>query len=92
MSLPQGIPEGFLFEKAEFVAEEVKDVLALQVNGEDCGVRAFAPFTLDITSCVKSGKNHVRLEITNTLINALRSMPKMSGIYGKTGILITKKH
>ena len=84
------IPEYFPLDKVQFIAEEVKDVLELQVNGETCGTRIFAPFEVDITPYVKHGENRLTVILTNTLINELRKMPKMSGIYGKIGILISK--
>ena len=84
------IPEYFPLDKVQFIAEEVKDVLELQVNGETCGARIFAPFEVDITPYVKHGENRLTVILTNTLINELRKMPKMSGIYGKIGILISK--
>lgn len=84
------IPEYLPLDKVTFVAEEVRDVLELQVNGESGGVRAFAPFELDITPYVKHGENSLTVILTNTLINELRKVPQMSGIYGKIGILISK--
>lgn len=84
------LPEDYPLDKAEFVADEVKDVLELQVNGQTVGARAFAPFKLDITPYIKHGENSLTVILTNTLINELRQVPKMSGIYGKTGILISK--
>ena len=79
-------------DKVQFVAEEVKDILELQMNGESAGTRVFAPFELDITNHVKHGENNVTIILTNTLINELRKMPQMSGIYGKIGVLISNIH
>lgn len=84
------IPENLTLDKVQFVAEEVKDILELRINGESCGARVFAPFELDITSCVKHGENSLTVILTNTLLNKLRKVPQMSGIYGKIGILISK--
>ena len=86
------IPEWIPLDKVQFVAEEVKDILELQINGETAGARVFAPFELDITKHVKHGENNVSIVLTNTLINELRKMPQMSGIYGKVGILISNIH
>lgn len=84
------IPEYLPLDKVQLVAEEVNDILELQINGENGGARVFAPFELDITKHVKHGENNLTVILTNTLINELRKMPKMSGIYGKIGILICK--
>ncbi len=84
------IPEWIPLDKVQFVAEEVKDILELQINGESGGTRIFAPFELDITKHVKHGENSVTIILTNTLINELRKMPQLSGIYGKVGVLISK--
>lgn len=84
------IPESLSLDKVQLVAEEVNDILELQINGKNGGARAFAPFELDITKHVKHGENNLTVILTNTLINELRKMPRMSGIYGKIGILISK--
>ena len=84
------IPKETTGDHVMFVAEEVKDILGLQINGVPVGTKAFAPFKFDITKYVNHGENHVKVEITNTLLNELRELPKMSGIYGKLGFLISK--
>ena len=84
------IPNNLTWDRVWFTAEEVKDVLGLQINGVSVGTKVFAPFKFDITKYVNHGENHVKVEITNTLLNELRELPKMSGIYGKLGFLISK--
>ena len=84
------IPEGIALDRVELIAEDVKDILELQINGVSAGTKIFAPYKFDITKYVKHGENKVTAVITNTLLNELRQMPKMSGIYGKLGILISK--
>lgn len=83
------IPEGLSLDKVQFAAEEVKDIIELQVNGEACGIRAFAPYELDITKYVKTGENTVTIALTNTILNELRQMPQGGGIYGKIGVSIS---
>ncbi len=84
------LPKGMAFEKAEFVAEEVKDILELYVNGKAVGTRAFAPYKLDMTEYIHPGENRVSILLTNTLLNELRQLPQESGIYGEIGILLTE--
>lgn len=84
------LPENFVYDKVQFVAEDVRDILELHINGAQNGTRVFAPFKFDITNNVNPGENSVTVAITNTLVNKLRQMPQMSGIYGKMGVLISK--
>ena len=84
------LPESLAFDKVQLVAEDVKDILELQINGVSVGTRVFAPFEFDITEYVNPGENSVVVAVTNTLLNELRQIPKESGIYGEIGVLISK--
>lgn len=49
----------------------VKDVATVFVNGKQCGTSWIAPFVIDITSVVKTGKNELKVVVVNTWANAL---------------------
>ncbi len=47
------------------------DVATVSVNGRDCGIVWTAPYAIDITDAVHSGKNELSISVTNTWANAL---------------------
>jgi hypothetical protein len=47
------------------------DVAHVYLNGVDCGVAWTAPNEVDISHALKTGKNVLRIEVTNTWHNAL---------------------
>jgi hypothetical protein len=50
---------------------KVHDLARVTINGKDLGVLWQAPFTLDITSALKPGKNQAHITVTNTWHNRL---------------------
>jgi hypothetical protein len=50
---------------------KVHDLARVTINGKDLGVLWQPPFTLDITSALKPGKNQAHITVTNTWHNRL---------------------
>lgn len=53
---------------------EMKNIAEVELNGQVVGVDWIAPYEIDITAALQKGKNHLRIKVTNTLINYVTSM------------------
>lgn len=51
---------------------EVGQTAHLWLNGVDMGMRICKPYRYDLSSALKSGKNRLVIEVSNTLANALK--------------------
>lgn len=64
---------------------KVCNLATVKINGIDCGTVWTSPYALDITKALKSGKNSVSIEVTNTWANAIlgsdRGTPPFDGIW-----------
>ena len=65
--------------------EELHDIATIYVNDKYCGTLWTKPYTVDVSSAVRSGKNTLRIEVVNTWANALLGSdletPPYSGIW-----------
>ncbi len=68
--------------------DDVMDCVEVVVNDKVAGVRLWEPWEVDITDCVKSGRNTVTLAVTNSMINFLQHEPKASGLGGLVRVII----
>lgn len=59
----------------------VKEIAAVQINGQSAGVLLWAPYRLEITALLKVGGNHLEIGVTNTLAN--RYVESKSGVPAK---------
>ena len=50
---------------------DVREMARVYVNGRDCGLLWKAPFRVDIASALVSGKNEIRIEVTNLWPNRI---------------------
>ncbi len=57
------------------------------LNGEECGVAAWAPWECDASAALRPGRNELRVEVANTSINALEGEPSESGLLGPAEIV-----
>jgi hypothetical protein len=55
----------------------VNSMAEVKVNGISCGVVWTAPFQADITQALKSGKNEIQVDVTNTWANRLMGDQKL---------------
>ena len=53
---------------------EMKNIAEVELNGKVVGVDWIAPYEVDITEALRTGKNDLRIKVTNTLINYVTSM------------------
>lgn len=63
------------------------DLVEVLINGKSCGVRAWEPWRVEITSAAKVGQNEIELRIANSLQNLLVQEPKPSGLLGPVQIV-----
>jgi hypothetical protein len=57
--------------KFKLYVGKVANLARVYVNGIDCGVLWTEPYHVDISKAIRSGKNDVRIEVTNTWFNRL---------------------
>jgi hypothetical protein len=71
---PDPLPE---FNMRAYLESPVREAAEIYVNGQRAGVVWHPPYTLDLTSLLKPGKNELRIVVGNTAINALagRALP-----------------
>lgn len=60
---------------------EIANVATVTVNGKVCGVAWTAPYEVDITEALRSGRNEIEVEVTNTWANALRGVDEGKAPY-----------
>jgi hypothetical protein len=76
------LPENFIGKRVFVEPEMQDDVLEVIVNGQSAGVRLWAPYQVEITDLLKSGKNTLELRVANTLVNLLEAIERPSGLAG----------
>ncbi len=74
--LPKQYLDGKLFLKLN-CGEDVAEVI---INDSEPVIIPWNPYKVDISKLVKTGKNKVKIKITNTLINILEAVQKESGL------------
>jgi hypothetical protein len=65
---PDPLPE---FNLRSFLDGPVREAAEVYVNGKRAGVVWHPPYTLDVTTLLKPGKNELRIVVGNTAINEL---------------------
>lgn len=69
---------------------DVYEIAHLFMNGFDCGVRMWAPYHFDIkSSYLKTGKNTLTVQITNSYANKMDQISLKSGLLGPVSIEIS---
>jgi alpha-L-rhamnosidase len=66
--LPDPLPQ---FNMRAYLESPVREAAEIFVNGQRAGVVWHPPYTIDISSLLKSGKNDLRIVVGNTAINSL---------------------
>ena len=67
---------------------KVNVIAKVILNGKEVGISWLAPFTLDVTSALKEGKNTLEIQVTNQWTNRLigdEKLPNQTGYYVKRG-------
>ncbi len=59
------------FNLRAFLDSPVREAAEVFINGQRAGVVWRPPYTIDVTSFLKAGKNEIRIVVGNTAINAL---------------------
>jgi hypothetical protein len=54
---------------------EVREIADVRINSQPAGVRWKTPYRVDITRFVKPGRNVIKVEVTNLLINRVLGQP-----------------
>lgn len=63
-------------------AGTVGDFAVLTVNGQNLGVRLWAPYHWDVTGALRDGKNVLELAVTNSRVNQFGKKRRPSGLIG----------
>ena len=65
----------------------VRETADIQLNGKPAGVAWMRPYRVDVTTLLKPGLNHVRIDVTNLLINQILGTGPIdySKVYEKYG-------
>ncbi|MGD9496033.1 MAG: hypothetical protein AB7Y46_06970, partial [Armatimonadota bacterium] len=71
--------------------ERPGDLFEVCVNGRSCGVRAWEPWSVEITDGVSGSGNLVQIRVANSLQNLLVQERKPSGILGRVRIVPRKE-
>ena len=60
-----------------YLKSPVREAAEVYVNGRSAGVVWHPPYTIDLTSLLKPGKNELRILVGNTAINSMagRALP-----------------
>ncbi|PYT27906.1 MAG: hypothetical protein DMG57_16710 [Acidobacteria bacterium] len=66
---------------------QVRETADVRLNGEHTGVAWMRPYQMEITHLLRSGANHLRIEVTNLLINKVLGMGPIdySAVYARYG-------
>ncbi|OFX13567.1 MAG: hypothetical protein A2Z18_08915 [Armatimonadetes bacterium RBG_16_58_9] len=83
------IPQFLRSQKVVIETERPADMVEFAVNSQSAGVRAWAPFQVDITRLVQPGENRIEITVTNSAANALLSDARPSGLLGATRIIVS---
>ncbi len=67
------------------------DLCEVLVNGRSCGVRAWEPWSVEITDFISGPTNEVEIRVANSLQNLLVHAPKPSGVLGRVRIVPRKE-
>ena len=63
------LPAGLVGHKLVLDLGRVDASASVRVNGEDAGIRGWAPYRFDITSLVEAGPNELEITVANALAN-----------------------
>lgn len=78
LSLPAGQENRQLF----LDLGRVGDIAEVVLNGQPVGVRAWAPYVLEVGSACRSGLNSLEVRVTNSMANACDGLQMPSGMMG----------
>ncbi|WP_338533640.1 glycosyl hydrolase [Paenibacillus peoriae] len=78
-----------LSEKMILVIEEAYEVVDVWVNNNRVGTRISPPYKFDVTKELKQGVNHLRIEVTNTLVKEQKDFLSQFLIQEPTGLIGT---
>ena len=72
------VPEKWLAPKARALLDmgDVREIAEVRINGNPAGVAWKLPYRLDVTGRLKPGRNWLRIEVTNLLINRVLDQPE----------------
>ncbi len=70
---------------------EVHECCRVLVNGEEAGVRLWAPWRVELTGLVRPGRNELTVEVANTAANLYDKRPLPSGLAGPAWIEVCER-
>jgi hypothetical protein len=76
------IPDEYTGKPLRLIFDGVADIVDVRVNGQQAGVRAWAPWEVPVGDLVKAGENKFTFKVTNSLYNLFIREPRASGLVG----------
>ena len=72
------VPDQYVREDLQLVLDlgQVGNVAEVILNGRAVGVKWMQPYRLDVTRQLRKGSNHLKVLVTNTLVNRVAGMKK----------------
>jgi hypothetical protein len=70
----------------------VAQIMELEINGRQVGIRCWAPYRFDVTVYLKAGRNRIVVRVTNTSANAFDREPIPSGLLAPVQIHAYENH
>jgi len=64
-------------------ADDVRDMVEIEINGKTADVRLWQPWEADITDLLVEGKNTLMLTVTNSMVNFLEGSARESGLMSR---------
>jgi hypothetical protein len=61
---------------------QVGDIAEVRLNGRVCGVKAWAPYVIDLGDAVRAGSNRLEVRVTNSMANTCDGKQLPSGLMG----------
>lgn len=65
------IPQELAQEQVRLVPTKVCHTMEVTVNGQECGVCPWAPYSVDVSDAIRAGENELKVFVTNTAGNAM---------------------
>lgn len=65
---------------------EVQEIAHVWINGQEIGVKMWAPYTFELGNVLRKGDNSIRVKVTNTKANDMDKVSLPSGLIGPVTI------
>ena len=67
--------------------ENPREFVSVRINGQMAGIHLWPPFNFEVTAFLKTGKNFLELDVTNTYANDFTKDTFPSGLQGPVKLI-----